>query len=361
MLLGSGFSHAAAYEVARSLGVARNLWFVAAALSVTAALFVGLAAALVGRSLFPSLPVLWWAVAATLPLFQLGELGLGIHQGIGHTRWYLATYVSQPLALFALSLAAAASVELKVSPNTTGWTEWLVVAPSALRGGVALISATRLPGDRHTDLRIGRVFSYTARFYPTTLAHFLSYRLDLMLIGGLLGPVAAGTYSLAMNGVDAVARIGQSAATVLYPRFASQGERHTAADLARRVALTTSVGAAGLQLILAAVLFVFAAGRSEVIHTIAVLSAILVIGGGSLCAWTVLASFLSAQGDLGPIARVSAALLGVSLVFYLTLIPRVGVYGGAIGTSAGLLVAALLSYRAASPSLASAGDGRRLR
>jgi O-antigen/teichoic acid export membrane protein len=330
-------------------------------MSVTAALFVGLVVALVGRTLVPSLPVLWWVAAASLPLFQLGELGLGIAQGIGQNRWYLATYVSQPLALFALSLSAAALVESKISPSPIAWAEWLVVVPVAVRGGVALIAATRLPGARYTDLEVAPVLSYTARFYPTTLAHFLSYRLDLMLVGALLGPVSAGTYSLAMNGLDAVARIGQSAATVLYPRFASQGERQGATALARQVALSTGAVAATLQLILAAVLFWLAAEGSEVIHTIAVLSAILVIGGGSLCAWTVLASFLAAQGDLGTTARISAALLGISVILYLTLIPSIGVYGGALGTSAGLAVAAVLSYRAALPSSESTADERRLR
>jgi len=112
---------------------------------------------------------------------------------------------------------------------------------------------------------------------------------------------------------------------------------------------------------LAAVLFWVAAGRSEVVQTIALLSLILVIAGGSLCAWTVLASFLAAQGDLGPTARISAALLSVSVVLYLTLIPRIGLYGGAIGTSVGLAVAALLSYRAAASSPDSTGEDRRLR
>ena len=51
------------------------------------------------------------------------------------------------------------------------------------------------------------------------------------------------------------------------------------------------------------------------------------------------------RSRLAGILRVNVALLAVSVVIYASLIPLVGVYGGAIGTSVGLALATLLGYR----------------
>jgi O-antigen/teichoic acid export membrane protein len=187
------------------------------------------------------------------------------------------------------------------------------------------------------------LISYTARMYPSAIAHFLSFRLDLILVGALLGATPAGLYSLALNGVDAVARIGQTAATVLFRRF-SEPDTVKASAVARRASLISALlsGAAGLALAIA----VAALGqtRGPEVQQLGFLLLILSVAGAAISAWTVLASYLAATNRLGATARVNLALLVLSVLIYLSLIPAIGVYGGAIGTSAGLVVAAFLGY-----------------
>jgi O-antigen/teichoic acid export membrane protein len=192
------------------------------------------------------------------------------------------------------------------------------------------------------------LLEYTARIYPSTVAHFLSYRLDLIVVSSLLGATAAGLYSLALNSVDAVARIGQTVATLLFPRFASEDAppAHSIA-LARRAAGLAGAVSFGASVAVAAVVLYVGADRGADVRTIAVLLAVLAIGGGGVSAWGVLASFLAARNRLAAIARVNVAVLVVSVIVYLGLIPSVGVYGGAIGTSIGLGLATILGYREA--------------
>jgi O-antigen/teichoic acid export membrane protein len=142
--------------------------------------------------------------------------------------------------------------------------------------------------------------------------------------------------------VDAVARIGQTAATVLFRQFSESG-RAQGIGLARRGAIV----AGSLSFVVGgalALLVALFAPRGVEIAVLARLLALLVLGGGAVSAWTVLASYLAANNKLAATARVNGVLLLTSLVLYLSLIPMLGVYGGAIGTSVGLAVAAVLGY-----------------
>jgi O-antigen/teichoic acid export membrane protein len=165
-------------------------------------------------------------------------------------------------------------------------------------------------------------------------------------VSALLGATAAGIYSLALNGVDAVARIGQTVATLLFPRFASEGaDRSHQVSLARRAAALAGAVSFGASVTLAAAALVLSQGRGPETRTVALLLGLLTIAGGAVSAWGVLASFLAARNRLAAILRVNLALLAVSVLIYVSLIPLVGVYGGAIGTSLGLGLATLLGYR----------------
>jgi O-antigen/teichoic acid export membrane protein len=154
-------------------------------------------------------------------------------------------------------------------------------------------------------------------------------------------------YSLALNGVDAVARFGQTAATLLFRGFAETGLAESDPRPAQRAATLT--GAVGLVLgaVLALAVIVIGQARGPEVRTVGALLALLAIGSGAVSAWTVLASYLAARDRLGAALRVNLALLLTSLLLYLSLIPLIGVYGGAIGTSIGLLVAAVLGYQEA--------------
>jgi O-antigen/teichoic acid export membrane protein len=338
---GAGFSHAVAFAVARQPSAAKYLVDRALALTTASGLAVGVIVAALA-SLTLSVPVLWWHVAVALPFFQVGQLGLGLQQGMGSTRGYLATYVAPSVCSFAIAVVAA-TVDAP-SPDPSAWSGALVLLPFVVQACTVALPWRNLPRGGHHEGLLRSLLSYTTGIYPSTLAHYLSYRLDLIVVSWLLGAAAAGLYSLALNGVDAVARIGQTGATLLFPRFAADDA--TAADfrLARRTALVTGTLSLAAVVVMAALALAAAPRLGQTVHTLGVLLLLLAIGGGAVSAWTVLASYFAARGRLAATARINAALLVVSVLLYFGLIPVIGLFGGAIGTTTGLLVAALLGY-----------------
>jgi len=343
VLTGAGLTHAIAWAAARDQVRSRGAVSAAVSVSSMISALAGLLAAWLGSLVFPNGPVLWWWVALALPFFQLGQFGLGLQQGLGSSSRYVAVLVVPAVAAFVL--AAIAATFGARSDEPTQWAVPVVVVPPLLQAATVAWQWRALPpGGTATPLR--PLVAYTVRIYPSTVAHFLSYRLDLILVSALLGATAAGMYSLALNGVDAVARIGQTVATLLFPRFATEGAaRSHQVSLARRAALLAGGASFGASLPLAAATLIFSMERGSEVRTLALLLTFLTIGGGGVSAWGVLASFLAARNRLAGILRVNVALLAVSVVIYASLIPLVGVYGGAIGTSVGLALATLLGYR----------------
>jgi O-antigen/teichoic acid export membrane protein len=348
---GAGFSHAVAFAVARQPSTAKYLVDRALAITTASGLVVGVIVAAAGSQTF-SVPVLWWHVAVALPFFQVGQLGLGLQQGMGSTRGYLATYVAPSVCSFAIAVAAA--TVHTVSQDPSAWSGALVVLPFVVQACTVATPWRKLPPSGHQeDLR--PLFSYTTRIYPSTLAHYLSYRLDLVIVSWLLGAAAAGIYSLALNAVDAVARIGQTGATLLFPRFAAQDAHAAGLRLARRTALVTGTLSLAVVSAMSALALLVAPRLGQAVQTVGLLLLLLAIAGGAVSAWTVLASYFAARGRLAATARINVVLLVLSVVLYFWLIPVIGLFGGAIGTSCGLLVAALLGYWEAGRN----GAGRR--
>jgi len=340
VLTGSGFAHAASFVASRRPESVGRTAERSALLAIVIGALTGVLAATVGPRILPTLPVLWWQVAIALPFAQAGQLGLGLQQGLGSSRGYVAIYVAQPLAAFATAAMAALVSNRTEQPSE--WASLIVMVPFIAQGVISMIGWTRMPR-RGAAEPVGALISYTARIYPSAVAHYLSYRLDLILVSALLGATAAGLYSLALNGVDAVARVGQTAATVLFRRF-SEAAVSQGARLARRGASA----AGGLSLLvgvaLGVIVSLFAARGGEV-RVLGQLLLLLAVGGAGISAWTVLATYLAANNQLAAAARVNFLLLVTSVALYVSLIPMIGVYGGAIGTSVGLGLAAVLGYR----------------
>lgn len=340
VLTGSGFAHAAAYVASRRPQTVRRTAERGAFLAIAIGALSGVLAATLGPRILPTLPVLWWQVAIALPFAQAGQLGLGLQQGLGSSRGYVAIYVAQPLVAFAT--AAMATLLSNRSEQPSEWAGAIVLTPYVVQGIVSALGWIRLPRQGGPE-PVGALMSYTARIYPSAVAHYLSYRLDLILVSALLGATAAGLYSLALNSVDAVARIGQTAATVLFRRF-SEATLPQGVRLARRGASAAGALSLLVGLALAALVILFGA-RVEHVRVLGQLLLLLAFGGAGISAWTVLATYLAANNELAAALRVNAFLLVTSVALYVSLIPVIGVYGGAIGTSVGLALAAVLGYR----------------
>jgi O-antigen/teichoic acid export membrane protein len=336
VLTGSGFTHVAAFAAAQpgreaSAGLRRS-----AVLSAWIGGIVGLVVAVIGSVYFWSSPVLWWSLPLALPFFQFGQFGLGLQQGLGSARGYVRSMVAPTIAMFGTAVAGAILASHSDAPTWWAWP--LIVLPPVFQAATVIPAWRRLPPSPTRSLR--PLLRYTAGIYPSAVAHLLSYRLDLILVGALLGATAAGIYSLALNGVDAVARIGQTAATVLFRRF----REPDGASIARRAALATGALSLAVSLVLALGVLAISGRVGSEARTIGLLLLLLAGGGAGVSAWTVLASYLAATARLSATARVNLVVVATSVVLYGSLIPVVGVYGGAIGTTVGLLIASALGY-----------------
>lgn len=338
---GGGFAHAAAYLTARDPSAGRTILTSAAGLAAATSLATIAVTMGLVHLLNPSLPVLWWAIFVALPFIQLGQLGLGVAQGVGRTRAYLVTYVAQPATLFAISVGA---VLMRASSTSEAWTGALIAGPFAIQALTVVALWTRLPATTSPVRAELPLLTYSARLYPSALAQFLTFRLDLILVGGLLGASPAALYGLALTGLDGVSRLGHSAAALLYPQFSRSRSGAQAVVTARRSAIQVGLLSGVLILLLAIITLGFSFGGSDEARIIGLLLVILSLGGAAFGAWTVLAAFLSAQDRLASVFRVTLVMIGTAAPLYLLLIPTIGMWGGAIGTTAGFLTAVIVAY-----------------
>jgi O-antigen/teichoic acid export membrane protein len=339
VVTGAGLSPAVAYHVALRPTAGRAIVSRAVLIGVGLASGAGALLVFLTSLALPALPISWWPVAIALPLCLAGQLGLGAAQGLGLRREYNIAYVAQPLTQFAVAVIAV--VVGASSSDMPMWSSVLIVVPYAIQA-IAVLPVWRSLASADASHGTRELIEYTRGIYPNAVLHFLSYRLDLLIVAALLGATAAGLYSLALNAVDAVARLGQSFATVLFPEFVRSA---AAALIARRVALGTGVASMTV-LGFVALALGLAAGASDELRRLSALVGFLAVAGGAVNAWTILASFLAARKRLSDALRVNVVLVVTSVVLYLALIPTLGLNGGAIGTSVGLLVAAILGYRA---------------
>lgn len=345
LLVGGGFPHGIAYLFAQRMADGgRSLVTWVAILGSGVGAGVGAAAALLAPQLLSFLPVFWWSVALALPFFQLGQLGLGLYQGLGDSRRYSLVMTTPPVVMFACTAVAVSSRGAVSTGSVTPWLTLIIVAPFVAQALAVIVGILRLEAGQMRGHLKGELFGYTARIYPSTLAHYVIYRLDLLMIASILGAGQAGLYSLAIAVVDAVARLAQSVATLMYPRAARM--KGLIQQSVGRAAFNSAVASLLLAVTASAAIWLAgtAARRGEWI-VVALLTALLTVGAGAIAAWTVFASFLAARGHLAATTRVNFAVLPLSVGLYALLIPAFGLVGGAAATTLSYFMAAVLGYR----------------
>ena len=192
----------------------------------------------------------------------------------------------------------------------------------------------RTEGDGGRGISGGELLGYGLRLYPASITGFLNYRLDVYLLGWLLGDAAQiGLYSMAVSLAELTFFVPDSVATVFFPRVAG-AERPSADEMAPMVSRFTIMVTVGLSLALIPAGFL-------AVHVILptfvdCLPAFLVILPGvvALSVSKILSSYVSGLGLPGPVAIASAVGLAVNLVANILLIPAAGI----VGASAASLV-----------------------
>ncbi len=305
------------------------------AVGMAAVLGLEFAGILPGRELAGS--ALLFAAALMLPLNLTIYVLNGLLRGAGLLRAYdrglLVGPVVQLPAVVALlcglgwGIKGAFLASLLATAATVSYLlfcVWQMIRAETGTGSGRFLELPRLQPDM---LRFG------LQEHAGNLAQHLNLRLDLLLVGVFLGPLATGIYTVAIALAEIVWFVPDAVGTVLLPRIArgDPGSARAAAASACRISLAAAtpvaciIGAAGSLLI-------------RILYGSAFLPAWLPLLGllpGTLLLTVskVLSKYLSGVGRPALAARASGYSLIATILLDLLCIPLWGLIGAAIATT----------------------------
>jgi len=290
---------------------------------------------LVGELAFPGIPqVVLLSALLIYPTSLMAGVVSGLFQALQDFRAFNIAVLVQPV----LSLVAVCLLWLTDQMDIAA-----VLIVVALAHALALAVALALFG-RRTPLAATGVarmeylrpaISYGVKAHLGNILSFLNYRLDMFLVNLLVGPAAAGIYTVAVRLTEQLWMISQSVSTVIFPRLSAMANDETArrafTPLMARIVLWVTLAAAGLLAGIAQPLIRLLFG-SEFIGAVAALL-ILLPGIVLLSLGSVVANDFAARGWVGINMVLAALVLLVNTSANLVLIPQFGFVGAAIATT----------------------------
>jgi O-antigen/teichoic acid export membrane protein len=314
---------------------------IAAALAVLGLLLSGVGPAGVDS---PELVILGLGVVAC----AVGEAGYSFLLGVERMRQLAFVTGCASWVYAGLVLLLWAGPGLTVGRAALAWT-----ATEGLRAAL-LVSlsnrATRLGRPRRGLLKESIAFG--VRLWLGSLARFLNFRTDQILMGFLASEAALGFYAVAVNASEVLLYLPSSAATALLPLIArTESERRAQETLRafRSVVFVTAAGVAAAALLGPVVLpAVFGDAFDEsVVPFLWLLPGTFGFAASSVFSNALVGSSSPGFSSLGPIVS-----LVVGFALDLALIPRFHATGAAAAASIAFLAGgatALITYRRVSP------------
>lgn len=244
------------------------------------------------------------------------------------------------LGLIIAVLISFRYTQLGATVVAWGYTTATVVAVAIYMAVSKVRPAWR--GIGHTP-ELRRAINYSLPSYAGNLLQFLNYRIDVFLVGGLLGVAAVGRYQLAVMLAELLRVLPAAAQAVIWPTVASDqqaGQRNAAltARISRAVFSATIVGSLCLAGIAGpSIPFVFGERFWPSVPALIV----LLPGLAFFAVTTVLAGYIAGIGRPGLNLRASAIGFGVTIVLDLVLIPRWGILGAATASTLSYSVSTL--------------------
>ena len=238
------------------------------------------------------------------------------------------------LAQFAVALVIQAI--LAVAGSLTATSALVALGGGAVFSGVTglVLIGREVPLRPGFDWKILRSFlNFGIRGYAANLMQFLNYRLDALIVNGLLGLVSVGYYSIATAMAETLWYGANAVALVMFPHVSSlerkEADRITPV-VCRNAIFMTLIGAVLMfavsrQLIL----IVFGSSMIPALHPLW----LLLPGIVTLTAAKVISSYLSGIGKPTYSTYIAAAMLILTIALDLVLIPRYGINGAAIASS----------------------------
>ncbi|HXM53764.1 MAG TPA: oligosaccharide flippase family protein [Candidatus Dormibacteraeota bacterium] len=181
-----------------------------------------------------------------------------------------------------------------------------------------------------------RLLAYGSRAQLSNMITLLNLRLDVLILGVLTGSATVGTYAVASRYTELLRLPSQALYWVEYPRFARAGEWAAARArwLLPRAGAVTALAAAPLALAAGLVIpLLFGSGFAGAVLPAQVLAVGLAVEGVN----GVVTAFLFGTGRPGLISIATGAGLAVTVALDLLLIPRLGVLGAAVASTAAYL------------------------
>jgi O-antigen/teichoic acid export membrane protein len=204
----------------------------------------------------------------------------------------------------------------------------------------------------HYDSAILRqTLAFGLRGYVGNLLQFFNYRLDLFIVGILLGPAAVGIYTAAVALAELLWHLPNAVSFVIFPKASASRTE----DLNR---LTPRIFALTLGITVVGGIFIALLGR-QLIQTIysdlflpayqpllALLPGVILLGGGK-----VLTNEIAGRGYVHYNSVNAGLALVLTVIFDLLLIPRWGVLGASWASTiaySAIFLTAVLFYRSVS-------------
>ncbi|HKU68029.1 MAG TPA: polysaccharide biosynthesis C-terminal domain-containing protein [Candidatus Baltobacteraceae bacterium] len=302
------------------------------ALGVGALFLCGAAVVLVPIALLSGERWALFPALASLPGAAAVNLAAGYAIGVKRVRYSTAANVAVTVFMLALMAAGLFLVGRSAHVAIAAW-----IAATSIVGLVALaavaVHARRLTG---TQTVSGREFGFFAlKVGLVNLVSLLNYRADLYIVALLTSPAELGLYTVAVSAAESLLVPTQVTALVTSPHIGSL-EAKQAATLAAQCVRHNVI----IALVVCAALFVFAAPLLRLLYGQAFLPVapalqILLLGVFAMSLGSPMASYFTLK--LGrpevPLSLAGASAL-ICIVTSLVLVPTLGIYGAAVGSSA---------------------------
>lgn len=286
------------------------------------------------------------AVAALGAMILAFELLGGLLLGLQQRGAYIVVQALEALGSLALTALVLVLVDRSaagyLAAAALGYAAGGVVAAVAVRRRIGVVR----PAFSGTFTR--EALSMGMRGQVGNVLQYLSLRLDLVLVAGLLDLRAAGVYFVAVRVSEVVSQVATSASAFLFPQVAAQAEHRdtrVTEQVTRLTLITVVLGGAILALV-AEPLLALAFGAEFVPGTGAVRLTLLAMVPLTLT--RLLAGDLKGRGRPGTVSWAAFVGLLATIALDVLLIPQLGIAGAALASllSYGLGAAfLLLAYR----------------
>lgn len=291
-------------------------------------------------------PTLAWAISLmslALPLLALSRLRQGALQGLGHTIMSQVPEMAVRPLLMLLLIGIVLGGNLAVRAAIPAVMLYVIAMAVAFGiGFVALLWA--IPPQRRAIVPAYQARVWLLSALPLMLisgAYIVNIRTDILMLGSLLGPTAAGMYTVASRGAELVRFISLAVNIPLAPIIARLYAAGDIAELQRQVYRSTAimtVGALGLVVPMIAFghWFLRIFGPDFVAAYPAL--AILCIGQVANAAMGLVVQLMTMSNHEQEAAFAVGLGAAINIGLNIVLIPQLGLVGAAIASTVSALI-----------------------